>query len=93
MIHIASATGHSVLNTFPLVSCAITDIFFEPFGGQTALNCLIALHDGGALKRFSVLNLGTPVETLKMTEDRDLFAQKMRSIGMPIPDSFACNTE
>jgi carbamoyl-phosphate synthase large subunit len=69
------------------------DAIVAGFGGQTALNCLIALHDGGALKRFSVLNLGTPVETLKMTEDRDLFAQKMRSIGMPIPDSFACNTE
>lgn len=69
------------------------DAIVAGFGGQTALNCLIALEEQGALKRHNVLNLGTPVETLKMTEDRDLFAQKMKSIGMPIPDSFACNTE
>ena len=69
------------------------DAIVAGFGGQTALNCLIALEEQGALKRHGILNLGTPVETLKMTEDRDLFAQKMKSIGMPIPDSFACNTE
>ena len=69
------------------------DAIVAGFGGQTALNCLIALEENGSLKRHNILNLGTPVETLKMTEDRDLFAQKMRSIGMPIPDSFACETE
>jgi carbamoyl-phosphate synthase large subunit len=68
------------------------DAIVAGFGGQTALNCLIALEDNGALKRHGVLNLGTPVATLKMTEDRSLFAQKMNSIGMPIPDSFACET-
>ena len=69
------------------------DAIVAGFGGQTALNCLIELSDNGALKRHNVLNLGTPVETLKMTEDRDLFAKKMQSIGMPIPKSFACDTE
>jgi len=69
------------------------DAIVAGFGGQTALNCLIALEDNGALKRHNVLNLGTPVTTLKMTEDRDLFAQKMKSIGMPIPKSFACETD
>ncbi len=69
------------------------DAIVAGFGGQTALNCLIALSDNGALKRHNVLNLGTSVETLKMTEDRDLFAKKMQSIGMPIPKSFACETE
>ena len=69
------------------------DAIVAGFGGQTALNCLIALHDNGALERHNVLNLGTPVDTLKMTEDRDLFAKKMRSIGMPIPESHACETE
>ncbi|MEI6834012.1 MAG: carbamoyl-phosphate synthase (glutamine-hydrolyzing) large subunit [bacterium] len=69
------------------------DAIVAGFGGQTALNCLIALSDNGALKRHNVINLGTPVETLKLTEDRDLFAKKMQSIGMPIPKSFACDTE
>ena len=68
------------------------DAIVAGFGGQTALNCLMALDEAGILKKYNVLNLGTPVETLRMTEDRDLFAQKMRSIGMPVPSSFACTT-
>ena len=62
------------------------------FGGQTALNCLIKLSDRGILKKYNVLNLGTSVETLKMTEDRELFAKQMQKIGMPIPPSMACDT-
>ncbi len=68
------------------------DAIVAGFGGQTALNCLIALHDQGILAKYNVLNLGTAVATLKLTEDRDLFAQKMREIGIPVPPSFACTT-
>ena len=68
------------------------DAIVAGFGGQTALNCLIALEERGSLEKYKVLNLGTPVATLKMTEDRDLFAQKMRSIQIPIPQSRACET-
>jgi carbamoyl-phosphate synthase large subunit len=68
------------------------DAIVAGFGGQTALNCLIALEDRGILKKYGVLNLGTPVPTLKLTEDRDLFAQHMREIGMPVPPSFAVTT-
>lgn len=62
------------------------------FGGQTALNCMIALHDQGILARYGVLNCGTSVDTLKVTEDRDLFARKMREINIPIPPSHAATT-
>ena len=62
------------------------------FGGQTALNCLIQLDAQGILAKHNVINLGTTVETLKMTEDRDQFAQKMKQIDIPIPDSAACHT-
>ncbi len=68
------------------------DAIVAGFGGQTALNCLMALDAAGILKKHGVLNLGTPVETLRMTEDRDLFAQKMREIDMPVPASHACTT-
>ncbi len=68
------------------------DAIVAGFGGQTALNCLIALDDRGALAKYNILNLGTPVATLKMTEDRDLFAQQMKSIGIPIPESRACES-
>lgn len=62
------------------------------FGGQTALNCLIALDDQGVLKKHHVINFGTAVPVLKMTEDRDEFAKKMREINMPVPSSVACET-
>ena len=68
------------------------DAIVAGFGGQTALNCLMLLDEQGILKKHNVLNLGTPVETLRMTEDRDLFAKKMREIDMPIPTSVATNT-
>src|SRR5205085_2045150 len=68
------------------------DAIVAGFGGQTALNCLMALDARGVLEKYEVLNLGTSVATLRMTEDRDLFAQKMREIGMPVPASFAVNT-
>lgn len=68
------------------------DALVAGFGGQTALNCAIALDDRGTLSKFNVLNLGTPVETLRLTEDRDLFAQRMREISIPIPPSIAATT-
>jgi carbamoyl-phosphate synthase large subunit len=62
------------------------------FGGQTGLNCLLDLEDKGILKKHGVINLGTPAETLRLTEDRDLFAKEMTKIGIPTPPSAACNT-
>lgn len=62
------------------------------FGGQTALNCLIDLEDSGVLAKYDVTNLGTPADVLRLTEDRDAFANKMLSIGKPIPPSRACST-
>jgi len=61
------------------------------FGGQTALNCLLDLDEKGILQKYGVINLGTSPETLRITEDRDLFAQQMKAIGIPIPPSIACS--
>ena len=62
------------------------------FGGQTALNCVCLLEAAGVLEKYHVTNLGTAVATLRMTEDRDLFAQRMKEIEIPIPASFAVET-
>ncbi|CAF4122334.1 unnamed protein product [Rotaria sp. Silwood2] len=51
------------------------------FGGQTALNCGIQLHESGILKKYACNILGTPIESIQLTEDRSLFAQKMAGIG------------
>ncbi|GHO45686.1 carbamoyl-phosphate synthase (glutamine-hydrolyzing) large subunit [Ktedonospora formicarum] len=57
------------------------------FGGQTALNCGIALHQSGVLEKYGVRILGTPVSAIILTEDREEFAQHLRSINIPTPQS------
>lgn len=62
------------------------------FGGQTGLNVGIALEEMGVLDRFNVKVLGTPISTLKTSEDRDLFAQALKEIDIPIAQSVAVET-
>jgi len=58
------------------------DGIFLAFGGQTALNCGIELWKRGVLKKFGVKVLGTSVETILDTEDRELFKEKLDEIGV-----------
>jgi carbamoyl-phosphate synthase large subunit len=62
------------------------------FGGQTSLNCVIALEKSGVLEKYNVKVLGTQVDSLELSEDRELFAQKMKSISVPIAKSHAVST-
>jgi len=62
------------------------------FGGQTALNCGLDLEEKGILARFNVQVLGTPVKTIRETEDRDLFIKKLNEINVKTAKSFAVNT-
>ncbi|MEI6079189.1 MAG: carbamoyl-phosphate synthase (glutamine-hydrolyzing) large subunit [bacterium] len=68
------------------------DAILAGFGGQTGLNCVLALDEQGILEKYNVKNLGTCIESLRLTEDRDLFANVMRSIDIPIPPSMAVKT-
>ena len=52
------------------------------FGGQTALNCGVALYQGGVLEKYNVKVLGTPVQAIMDTEDRELFVHKLDEIGV-----------
>ena len=52
------------------------------FGGQTALNCGVALHESGVLERYGVRVLGTPVQAIMDTEDRELFVKKLDEIDV-----------
>jgi len=47
------------------------------FGGQTALNCGLELHDLGVLERYGVAVMGTPIEAIRDTEDRQLFVDRL----------------
>ena len=59
------------------------------FGGQTALNCGTELYRNGVLKEYGVEVLGTSVEAIMYTEDRDLFVKKLDEISMKTPVSQA----
>lgn len=59
------------------------------FGGQTALNCGIDLYKKGILKKNNVSILGTSIDAVITTEDRQLFADHLHSIRIPIPKSKA----
>ena len=54
------------------------------YGGQTALNCGVKLEDAGILKKYDVNVLGTQVQGIKNTEDRQLFKDQMKAAGVPV---------
>lgn len=62
------------------------------FGGQTALNCGVELTKAGVLSRYGVRVLGTPVETIELTEDRRAFAARMAEIEEHVAPSEAANS-
>ena len=59
------------------------------FGGQTELNTGFKLEKSGALKKFKVKVLGTPVKSIELTEDRALFNKELKKIGVKVPESCA----
>ena len=62
------------------------------FGGQTALNCGLALAKSGVLERYGVSVLGTPIKTIEDTEDRALFTARLAEIDVLVPRSAAAST-
>ena len=59
------------------------------FGGQTALNCGVSLYKAGIFDKYHIRVLGTPVETIISTEDRELFCRKLEEIEVSTPRSVA----
>ena len=68
------------------------DAILLTFGGQSALNCGIELHNSGVLAKYNVKVLGTPIQTLVVSEDRDLFAKALKEIDIPCATSIAVET-
>lgn len=66
---------------------------FLSFGGQTALNCGIALEKKGILKKYKVAVLGTPVAAIDATEDRKKFNAELKKIDIPFPKSISCKNK
>ncbi|HLC64693.1 MAG TPA: carbamoyl-phosphate synthase (glutamine-hydrolyzing) large subunit [Candidatus Nanoarchaeia archaeon] len=68
------------------------DAILLQFGGQTALNCGLDLDRLGILKKYNVRVLGTPIEAIRNTEDRELFVKKLTEIKVATPVSKAVTT-
>lgn len=62
------------------------------FGGQTALNCGVELYKSGVLEKYHVKVLGTPVQAIMDTEDRELFVERLNEINVKTISSEACET-
>ena len=62
------------------------------FGGQTALNCGVALYQSGVFEKYDMQVLGTPVQAIMDTEDRDLFVKKLDEISVKTIQSVAVST-
>ncbi len=68
------------------------DGIFLAFGGQTALNCGVELYKTGVLEKYHVQVLGTPVQAIMDTEDRELFVERLSEINVKTIKSEACET-
>jgi len=68
------------------------DGLLPTLGGQTGLNLAVDLADSGVLDKYKVRVLGTPIETIRNAEDRELFKQMLLKIDEPVPDSTTVNT-
>jgi carbamoyl-phosphate synthase large subunit len=68
------------------------DAILLSFGGQTALNCGLALHDAGVFSKHGVQILGTPIQAIRDTEDRQLFVDRLTEIGVKTARSQSCDS-
>ena len=68
------------------------DAILPTLGGQTALNLALELHDSGILNRYRVEMIGADAEVIRRAEDRELFKETMRKIGLDLPKSGSAHT-
>ncbi len=68
------------------------DGLLPTLGGQTALNLAVELADSGLLKKYNVRSLGTPIQTIRQAEDRQLFKQLLLDIEEPVLTSVSVHT-
>jgi carbamoyl-phosphate synthase large subunit len=68
------------------------DAVLPTLGGQTALNCAVALWDRGVFQKYKVEMIGAQAEVIKKAENRELFKEAMQKIGLDLPRSGKANT-
>lgn len=70
-----------------IIEKELPDSIMLGFGGQTALNCGVSLHDEGILEKYKIQVLGTPINSIKITEDRQQFKTAMLNSNVPVLES------
>jgi carbamoyl-phosphate synthase large subunit len=70
-----------------IIEKELPDSIMLGFGGQTALNCGVSLHDDGVLEKYKIEVLGTPINSIKITEDRQQFKTAMMNSNVPVLES------
>ena len=70
-----------------IIEKELPDSIMLGFGGQTALNCGVSLHDEGILDKYKIRVLGTPINSIKITEDREQFKNAMVKSNVPVLES------
>ncbi len=68
------------------------DVLLPTLGGQTSLNLAVELSESGILEKYDVELIGATLETIQLAEDRDLFRNAMKEIGMNVPEGGCVNT-
>ena len=75
-----------------IIAAERPDGLLPTLGGQTGLNLSMELAEAGILDKYNVKLLGTPLDTIRKAEDRELFRGLMREIGQPVPESWIIET-
>ena len=68
------------------------DALLATLGGQTALNCAVALHDNGVLEKYGVELIGADIDAIQRGEDRQKFKDIVRQVGGDVPRSAVCHS-
>ncbi|GAC1404782.1 MAG: carbamoyl-phosphate synthase large subunit [Candidatus Velthaea sp.] len=77
----------TVLSLERIIARERPDALLPTLGGQTGLNLAVELAEAGVIEKYGVELLGTPLDTIKLAEDRERFKAKMIEIGEPVPKS------
>ena len=83
-VYLLPVNGHYIKQ---IIEKETPDSIMLAFGGQTALNCGVSLHDEGVIGKYKIQVLGTPINSIKITEDRQQFKTAMIKSNVPVLES------
>ena len=89
VVYIEPMTVHTIEK---IIQIQKPDAILPTLGGQTGLNLAMDLHHAGIFEKYDIKLLGSPIETIKKSEDREDFKELMKEISEPVPESAIANS-